>query len=188
MSPGEGKSSICACLAATIARSGKKTILIDADMRRPVQHQNFKLDNSRGLSTFLAGMTPKNVIDPSSVENLFIMTAGPIPPNPSELLHSERMGKLIGELSDTFDMIIIDSPPVLSVSDPMIVSKHVKGVILVSWAGSTTYEMLRKGIKLFREISVPIIGMILNRFDAKKSGYYYGYGDYYYSSNSDKKP
>ena len=83
-------------------------------------------------------------------------------------------------------MIIIDSPPILNVSDALLMSKNVQGVVIVSWAGSTTYDMVRKGLKLINEISAPIIGMVLNRLDAKKSGYYYGYGDYYYSSSSEK--
>lgn len=186
MSPSEGKSSISACLAVTIAQTGKKTLLIDADMRRPVQHQNLNLGNTTGLSSFLAGLETKNIIENGPVENLYVITAGPVPPNPSELLSSERMGKLIAKLSDVYDMILIDSPPVLNVSDPLIISKHVQGVVVVSWAGTTTYEMLRKGMKLFKEISVPLTGMILNRFDAKKSGYYYGYGDYYYASSKTK--
>ena len=185
MSPGEGKSSISACLAVAMAKAGKRTLLIDADMRRPTQHQNFKLENSKGLSSFLAGLTNTDIIDAGPLENLYLITAGPIPPNPSELLSSERMAKLLAKLSDVYEMIIIDSPPTLNVSDPLIISKNVQGAVIVTSAGSTTYEMIRKGLKQFREISVPLIGMVLNRFDAKKSGYYYGYGDYYYAA-SDK--
>jgi capsular exopolysaccharide synthesis family protein len=183
MSPGEGKSSICACLAATIAKTGKKTLLIDADMRRPVQHKNFNLENVSGLSAFLAGITTADMVQKGPVENLSIIASGPVPPNPSELLSSERMGKMIRELSKVYDMILIDSPPVLSVSDPLIISKNVQSVIVVTWAGSTTYDVLQKGLKLFKEISAHLVGVVLNRFDAKKSGYYYGYGDYYYSSS-----
>jgi polysaccharide biosynthesis transport protein len=182
MSPGEGKSSICACLATTVAKTGKKTLLIDADMRRPVQHKNFNLDDESGLSSFLAGITTADMVQKGPVDNLNIIASGPVPPNPSELLSSERMGKMINELSDVYDMIIIDSPPVLSVSDPLIISKNVQGVVIVTWAGSTTYDVLQKGLKLFKEISTHLIGVVLNRFDARKSGYYYGYGDYYYSS------
>lgn len=183
MSPGEGKSSICACLAASVAMAGKKTLLIDADMRRPVQHKNFNLDNVSGLSSFLAGVTTADMVQKGPVDHLDIIASGPVPPNPSELLSSERMGKMIRKLSDVYDMIIIDSPPVLSVSDPLIISKNVQGVIVVTWAGSTTYDVLDKGLKLFKEISAHLIGVVLNRFDARKSGYYYGYGDYYYSSS-----
>ena len=97
-----------------------------------------------------------------------IITAGPIPPNPSELLSSEKMKNLITKLSDVYDMIIVDSPPVLNVSDALLLSKNVRGVMIVSWAGSTTYDMVRKGLKLINEISAPLIGMVLNRLDAKK--------------------
>jgi capsular exopolysaccharide synthesis family protein len=184
-SPGEGKSSISACLASTVAKAGKKTLLIDADMRRPVQHKNFRIDNKVGLSNVLAGLATRDFINNGLVDNLHVITAGPVPPNPSELLSSEKMKRLIADLSDTYDMIIIDSPPVINVSDALLLSKHAQGVIIVSWAGSTTYEMIRKGLKQIREVAAPVIGMVLNRFDAKKSGYYYGYGDYYYSSTNE---
>jgi capsular exopolysaccharide synthesis family protein len=185
-SPGEGKSSVSTCLATTVARAGKKVLLIDADMRRPVQHTNFKIENKIGLSSFLAGQATKDFIHHTSVKDLSIITAGPIPPNPSELLSSEKMKNLITKLSDVYDMIIVDSPPILNVSDALLLSKNVRGVVIVSWAGSTTYDMVRKGLKLINEISAPLIGMVLNRLDAKKSGYYYGYGDYYYSSSSEQ--
>jgi len=139
-------------------------------------------ENRLGLSTYLAGGTSTNLIQTGSVDHLSVIPSGPVPPNPSELLSSGRMGKMIGELSKVYDMILIDSPPVLNVSDPLIIGKIVEGVIVVTWAGTTTYEVLRKGLKLLKDISTPLIGTVLNRFDAKKSGYYYGYGDYYYSS------
>lgn len=184
MSPGEGKSSISGCLALTIAKTGKKVLLIDADMRRPVQHKNFHLKNDSGLSTFLAKLNTQNVIRKKVFENLDIIPSGPVPPNPSELLSSNRMRKAIGKLADTYDMVIIDSPPIISVSDPLIISGYTHNVIIVTWAGSTTYEVLKKGLKLFKESAVSVNGIVLNRFDAKKTGYYYayGYGDYYYSA------
>jgi len=183
--PGEGKSSISACLAAAIAKTGKKVLLIDSDMRRPVQHKNFNLENSSGLSSFLAGVSGKNEsknCDP--VENLDIITAGPIPPNPSELLSSNRLKDTLKAFATEYDMVIIDTPPLASVTDPIILSKHVDGVIIVTWAGKTTYEMLRKGLKQLNEVDAPITGLVLNRFNARKSGYYYNYGDYYYASDS----
>ncbi len=182
MAPGEGKSSVSVCLAVTVAKTGQKTLLIDADMRRPVQYKNFNLENSSGLSSFLAGMTTRNIIQKNVVDGLDVITSGPVPPNPSELLSSAKMKKMTAKLTDNYDMVIIDSPPAISVSDPLIISKYVQGVIIVTWAGSTTYEMLKRGLKLFNETSASITGIVLNRFDAKKSGYYYGYGDYYYSS------
>jgi capsular exopolysaccharide synthesis family protein len=183
--PGEGKSSVSASLAMSLAHAGKKVLLIDADMRRPVQHKNFNIENSSGLSSFLAGVTAENEIGVENpVENLYLITSGPIPPNPSELLSSKKLKDLLSNVSVDYDMIIIDTPPLASVTDPVILSKLVDGVILVTWAGKTTYEMLGKGLKQLREVDAPLIGVVLNRFNAKKSGYYYNYGDYYYSSES----
>src|SRR3989339_52350 len=183
--PGEGKSSVSASLAMSLAHAGKKILLIDADMRRPVQHKNFNIENSSGLSSFLAGVTAENEIKKENpIENLYLITSGPIPPNPSELLSSKKLKDLLSDIASDYDMIIIDTPPLASVTDPVILSKHVDGVILVTWAGKTTYEMLGKGLKQLREVNAPLTGLVLNRFNAKKSGYYYNYGDYYYSSES----
>jgi len=183
--PGEGKSSVSASLAMSLAHAGKKILLIDADMRRPVQHKNFNIENSSGLSSFLAGVSAENEIKKENpIENLYLIPSGPIPPNPSELLSSKKLKDLLSNVSVDYDMIIIDTPPLASVTDPVILSKLVDGVILVTWAGKTTYEMLGKGLKQLREVDAPLIGVVLNRFNAKKSGYYYNYGDYYYSSES----
>ena len=183
--PGEGKSSISASLAMSLAQVGKKVLLLDADMRRPVQHKNFNIENTSGLSSFLAGVSGRNDINVENpIENLYLIPSGPIPPNPSELLSSKKLKDLLSKVSVDYDMIIIDTPPLASVTDPVILSKLVDGVILVTWAGKTTYEMLGKGLKQLREVDAPIIGVVLNRFNAKKSGYYYNYGDYYYSSES----
>ena len=185
MTPGEGKSSICSCLGSSIAQTGKKVLIIDADMRRPTQYKNFNIENTNGLSSFLAGISKEDediviLVD----ENLSIIPSGPIPPNPSELLSSARLLELIEKHSRAFDMIIFDTPPLASVTDPVILSQHVDGVIVVTWAGKTTHEILGKGLKQLKDISAPITGLVLNRFNAKKSGYYYNYGDYYYSSES----
>ena len=185
ITPGEGKSSVSACLAITTAQAGKKVLLIDADMRRPVQHKNFNLENKSGLSSFLAGISEGKGLELNTpIENFDIITAGPIPPNPSELLGSKRFISLISDASEIYDRIIIDTPPLASVTDPIILSQHVDGFILVTWAGKTNYEILGNGIKKLREANAPITGLVLNRFSAKKSGYYYNYGDYYYASDS----
>ena len=118
------------------------------------------------------------------IENLDIITAGPIPPNPSELLSSKKFVSLIQDVSRQYDMVIVDTPPLASVTDPIILSKHVDSFIIVTWAGKTTHELLGKGIKQLKEVGAPLTGVVLNRFNAKKSGYYYNYGDYYYSSES----
>ena len=184
ITPGEGKSSISACLAATVAQTGKKVLIVDADMRRPVQHKNFTLDNTSGLSSFLAGVSQQEEIRFNPMENMDLIPSGPIPPNPSELLSSKKLEALLNDVEDDYDMIIIDTPPLASVTDPLILSRLVQGVIIVTWAGKTTYEMLGKGLKQLREVEAPLTGIVLNRFSAKKSGYYYNYGDYYYASES----
>ena len=185
MIPGEGKSSICSCLAASIAQTGKKILIIDADMRRPTQYKNFNVENTLGLSSFLAGLSKEyeETINPID-ENLHLIPSGPIPPNPSELLSSARLLTMIEQVSKIYDMVIVDTPPLASVTDPLILSRNVDGVIIVTWAGKTTHEILRKGLRQLEDISAPITGLVLNRFSAKKSGYYYNYGDYYYSSES----
>jgi capsular exopolysaccharide synthesis family protein len=188
MTSGEGKSSVCACLASAIAQTGKKVLVIDGDMRRPTQHKIFGLDNSAGLSSLLAGMDVSGdalinrKVDATGL--IDIITSGPIPPNPSELLSSTMAGTLINKAAGSYDFIIVDTPPLASVTDPLITSRHVDGVIIVTWAGKTNYELMGKGIRQFKDISAPIMGVVLNRFSAKKSGYYYNYGDYYYASES----
>ncbi|HKL00191.1 MAG TPA: polysaccharide biosynthesis tyrosine autokinase [Desulfotignum sp.] len=185
VTPGEGKSSVTACLAISIAHAGKKVLLIDADMRRPTQYKHFLLDNNAGLSSYLAGVSDlATSLHESVLENLDIMTSGPVPPNPSELLSSKNLSLLLSDAVNTYDMVLVDTPPLASVTDPVIVSRQVAGVILVTWAGKTTHEMLGKGIKQLKEVDAPMTGVVLNYFNARKSGYYYNYGDYYYASTS----
>lgn len=185
IAPGEGKSSVSGCLAYSLSQAGKSVLLIDADMRRPVQHKNFGFNNAVGLSSLLAGISDKtDAIESQVTENLDIISSGPIPPNPSELLSSDKFTLALQDFSKTYDIIIIDTPPIASVTDPIILSQHVDSFIIVTWAGKTTHEMLGKGIKQLKEVDGPLTGVVLNRFNAKKTGYYYNYGDYYYSSES----
>ncbi len=189
MTPGEGKSSISTGLAAVIAQAGKKVLLIDADMRRPTIHKVFGLDHTTGLSSFLAGVEdiPRTQLIHRSVAStatLDVMTAGPIPPNPSELLSSYKLRKFIQKASVIYDIVIVDTPPVGSVADPLIISSYVDKALIVSWTGQTTYELLGKGLRQLKDVSAPVSGIVLNRFSAKKTGYYYNYGDYYYTSDT----
>jgi len=184
MGPKDGKSSIASCLALSMARAGMQVLLVDADMRRPQVHNNFKLGNESGLSSYLAGSGSGGYLQKGVVENLDIMSSGPVPPNPSELLSSEKTGKLVEKFRSAYDTVIIDSPP-LGVTDPLMISRAVDGVLLVASAGDTKYEMMDKGIRQLRDVSAKITGVVLNRFEAKKSGYYYNYSDYYYSSDTD---
>ncbi len=180
----DGKSTVSLCLAATMAQTDKHILLIDADMRRPTQHTLSNIDNSAGLSSYLAGVTPKVKIKKNCLKNLDIITSGPVPPNPSELLHSTMFTTMLNYFKTKYDMVIIDAPPITGVTDPIIISNQTDGVILVTSAGKTTYDMLNKVLKQLMEVTAPMTGIVLNRFNPKKGGYYYhNYGDYYYSSD-----
>jgi capsular exopolysaccharide synthesis family protein len=187
-SPGEGKTTTAINLAVTLAaQSATKVLLIDADLRRPNIGSLFDLDESYGLSTFLSGVSDQEIIEETPVPNMSVITAGPIPPNPSELLSSSLMNDLYDRLEKKFDFIIIDSPPILSVSDGLLLSTDVDGTIIVIKAGKTAHEIVRRALKALNDIGSRVIGSILNAVDIKKSTYYYyGYKKYYHYYSSDK--
>ncbi|RJP79736.1 MAG: polysaccharide biosynthesis tyrosine autokinase [Desulfobacteraceae bacterium] len=180
MASGEGKTTTAANLASTIAKTGKNVLLIDADLRRPRLHKVFNLENTSGLSTFLSGISNGDILQKSAVGNLSIMTSGPIPPIPSELLNSSRMDKLVKTLSSKFDHIIFDSAPVMSVTDSQILIRFIDSIIVVVKSGRTTYEAAQKGLKILKDIDSHPIGMVINAVDTKHDGinHYYGYDGY----------
>ncbi|HEY7034092.1 MAG TPA: polysaccharide biosynthesis tyrosine autokinase [Thermomicrobiales bacterium] len=174
--PGEGKSTMAANLAVTLAQAGFVTALVDADLRRPSQHRIFGVGNDRGLSTLLSA--PDRAWDwgavPTMLPNLTLVPAGPLPPNPADLLSLERMRELLTEMRHTFDVIVLDTPPVLVVSDPLIVAAHVDGMILVAKAGKTRLDALRRAAATIQRGSVRIIGVIVNQQTGRGTdGYYY---------------
>lgn len=175
MSVQEGKTITAANLAETIAQVGYKVVLVDADMRRPSINKFFSIDNYKGLSTALCGISDKDIITELPDRNLSLIPSGPIPPNPSELLSSARMADLLSSLAH-FDFVIIDSPPLLTVTDGLILHKMVEGTIVVARAEKTTYEACGKGLKLLNEINPHVLGVVINALDMRKSKYYdYGY-------------
>jgi succinoglycan biosynthesis transport protein ExoP len=184
MSPGEGKTVTAVNLALTIAQSEHSVLLIDGDLRRPRIHKIFGLDNSKGLSSYLAGNSHINVISEGIPSNLSVIPSGPIPPNPSELLGSSRMANLIKVLGGKFDIIVVDSAPLMSVTDSHVLSKILEGTIIVVKAGETTFENVRRGIKNLKDRESHFLGIIINCLDVKKSGYYYyhSYKNYYSST------
>ena len=180
--PGEGKSTTSANIAIAIAQSGSHVLLIDADMRKSVQHKIFELVNKKGLSTAVSKMhTPDECIQKNVMENLDVMTAGPIPPNPSELLASDTMEQMLNELSEKYDAILIDTPPVNVVTDAMELAKSVSGIVLVVRYGRTTDEDVDNVFKRVELANMNLLGFILNGVKSKHAGYYskHGKGKYY---------
>nr|WP_315969826.1 CpsD/CapB family tyrosine-protein kinase [Bacillus testis] len=177
-SPGEGKSTTSANLAIIFAQQGKKILLIDTDLRKPTIHKKFCVHNQIGLSNVL---TKKQAIEDAimdtSIKNLSILTSGPIPPNPAELLISKAMENLLGKLYKEFDVVILDTPPVLAVADAQILSKHADGVILVVASGQTETEQGKKAKQLLVSSNATILGVVLNNKKQEKNDYYYYYGN-----------
>jgi capsular exopolysaccharide synthesis family protein len=183
--PREGKTTTALNLAITLAQRGDRVVLIDSDLRRPRVHRALHVSSEGGLSSFLSGnLTIDNLPKPvPKVPNLFVIAAGPTPPNPAELLSSEPVSTLFSELRRQFDFVILDSPPTITVADSMILAAHADGVILVAHGGVTTRESLRHTRKLIGSTNARIIGVVLNNVDVRSADYryYYSYyyGDYY---------
>ncbi len=175
----EGKSTVAANLAIVEAQSGKKVVIIDADMRRPKVHVQFNKSNRRGLSDVVTGkLRIEDVVKAfDQVENLSIITCGTIPPNPSELLGSERMSQTLKELEERFDLVIIDTPPMI-VSDAQILSGKVGGVIFVVIPGQTRAITALRPMEELHRIGSPVLGVVANKIP-KSRDYYYGGYDYY---------
>ncbi|MBP2075910.1 CpsD/CapB family tyrosine-protein kinase [Oceanobacillus polygoni] len=175
--PSEGKSMTTANLAVVYAQQGKKVLLIDADLRKPTIHYTFRLDNLKGLSNVLVGdIALQEAIVPSAVQDLDLISCGPIPPNPSELLGSKRMQRMIAEARELYDVIIFDTPPVLAVTDAQILSAFVDGSILVVRSKSTETESAQKAVESLRAVNAKVLGTVLNDRDKKESNHYYYYG------------
>ncbi|MDG5466855.1 polysaccharide biosynthesis tyrosine autokinase [Deltaproteobacteria bacterium IMCC39524] len=177
--PSAGKTTTAVNLATALAQSEKKVLLIDADLRKPRVHKVFSKSNKHGLSSYLSGGDGKQLLQKGPIENLTLITAGPIPPNPSELLSSKRMAQMIEDLSANYDVIICDSPPLMSVSDARVLSNLFEGTILVVRAHLTPFDLARKAIKSLADVNAPLLGMVINAIELKKSDYYYN--DYYTS-------
>ena len=179
---GEGKSTTAANLAIVMAQTGQRVILVDADLRRPVQHRLFELPNSKGLTMALLDLNapPKEHLQATSVPGLQIMTSGAIPPNPAELLGSQRQADLLADLEKEAALIILDSPPVLTVADALVLAPRVSGVLLVVEVGSTRRGAVQKAVDTLLHADARVLGVALNRLTLRRSAYYYHYYQQYY--------
>jgi len=177
----DGKTSITINIARALSQDSKKVVIIDCDLRKPRVHKVFGMKNSDGLSSYLTGNLGGDLLHDIPGENIKVITSGPIPPNPAELLNSKKMRTLIEKMAGMFDFILIDSPPVQRVTDSLVLSQVVDGTIVVVRAGKTTNEMLASGMKKLRDVNAHCLGFVLNGMKEGDAGggYYSGYNTYY---------
>ncbi|PTJ64498.1 polysaccharide biosynthesis tyrosine autokinase [Mammaliicoccus sciuri] len=176
--PGAGKSTVSANVAVTYAQAGYKTLLIDGDMRKPTQHYIFNTDNIDGFSNLIINKTDYNkAIHKTDIVNLDLLTSGPIPPNPSELIGSEKSLEVFEYLRSEYDFIIIDTPPVNTVTDAQLFAEIAKYVVYVVDVQKNDRNAIKKGKELIEKAGAKILGVVLNKApEDKSSSYYYYYG------------
>lgn len=182
--PGEGKSITTANLAVTMAQAFFKTIVVDTDMRQPSLHQIFELPNKQGITDLIRSpeLEIEECLYDSGVDNLQVLTSGSLPPNPAEILGSQRMAELLQRLEEMADVIIFDSPPVMAVTDASVLSSQVDGVILVIKAKRTRRSMAREAAQRLQQVGANILGGVLNQVPSRGGQYYQGYSAYSHSS------
>ena len=190
--PSEGKTTTSYAIAQGFARMGRKVLLVDVDLRRPSVHRRLDLDNEKGMSTLLTNQdSVEHVVKPSGLKNLDVITSGPVPPSPTELIASVRMEELIEELTAQYDVVVFDSPPILGLADAPLISALVQGVIFIIESERARRGSLKASLRRLRTMRPVILGAVLTMFDPTKlsHGYseYYGYDYYSYDSAKSKK-
>jgi protein-tyrosine kinase len=188
--PAEGKTTTASNFSVVCAQAGSRVCLVDADLRKPSLHRVFRTDNQRGLTTaLLEGKTLADVAAPTIVPGLSIVVSGPLPPNHAELSASKRMHDLLEAAARDFDFVICDTPPVLSVSDAVALSAQCDGVILVVRAGGVSTGVVRRAAEQITAVKGRILGVLLNRVDMSRDGYYAEYHRYskaYYGDDAER--
>ena len=181
--PGEGKTTTAANMAVTMADRGMRVLIVDTDLRRPNVHRVLRMERGPGLADVLReGLDPKSVIRPTRIENLWIISSGRVPPNPSELLGSARMAELMQQLGAEFDLVICDAPSVLVVTDPVLLATHVETCIMVVSTNNARRETVVRAKKLLETANVNVVGVVVNGLETTRRHYYYYY--YYYDDGS----
>ena len=172
----EGKSTILANLAVTTAQTGKRVIVVDCDLRRPRLHELFGLGNERGLTTMMVDDAARTEppLQETGVDKLWLLSSGPLPPNPAEILASQRMGEIISSLAERADLVLFDAPPVVAVTDAAVLSTKVDGVLLVVSAGQTRRQYAQRAKSVLEKVNAHLAGVVLNNvpFDATLHRYY----------------
>ncbi len=176
--PDAGKSIMSSNLAVVSAQQGKKTLLIDLDLRKPTQHRVFFNSNERGVTSVLLHPDHKSMaIQDTEVERLHVLTSGPIPPNPTEILNTQALVDLINGLRADYDQIILDAPPVLVASDARLIARLADGIVFIIKSGASEYKKIAKSIELLQKTQTKILGAVLNKPSAQPGKMYYTYGD-----------
>ena len=185
--PNEGKTTTAVNIAINFTQTGSKVLLVDCDLRNPSLHKLLRCPNEQGLTNYLTGNAdPAEVTQSLGIPGLFVMTAGPVPPNPAELLQGGKLIELVALGAQRFDYVIIDSPPLLGLADAVIIADAVQATIMVAAANSTRTGAFEAGVKRLHHSRASILGTVLTKFDLKKSGDSYGYGyGYSYGGDSD---
>nr|WP_163182726.1 CpsD/CapB family tyrosine-protein kinase [Neobacillus sedimentimangrovi] len=175
--PAEGKSTIAVNMAVVFAQQGRRVLLVDADMRKPIMHYTFNQLNTYGLTSVLTReMTLVKAVKETNEKDLFVLTSGPVPPNPAELLSSMAMERFFREAEEQFDMIVFDTPPLMAVTDAQILANKCDGTILVVSSGKTDKDQLVKAKDLLDSVQSKLLGVVLNNKKLKNTNYYYYYG------------
>ena len=188
--PKEGKSTTAANLAIALSQAGNHVALIDADLRRPILHSVFGMKKEDGLTNYLAAsISYEEVFKTTFVDNLKLVTSGILPPNPSELLSSQKMEDFLNRLQQEFDVVVIDSPPVIAVTDATVLSTKVDGTLLVVYAGQTERDAIKRAVNMLDSVSARLLGIVLNGFDVQGiyGSYYYYYYHHYYGGERGSK-
>ena len=177
--PGEGKTTSVANFGVVAAEGGSRVCLIDSDLRRPTLHRVFGVTNTRGLTTALLHNLPlADVAQPTRTPSLSVVTSGPLPPNPSELVGSRRMRELIAATATDFDLVLCDSPPIISVTDGIALAAQCDGVVLVIRAGAIAHDAIRRATEQIEAVKSRVLGVLLNNVDLRRDGHYYQYYRY----------
>lgn len=185
--PSEGKSTTIANLGTVMAQAGVRVIIVDCDLRKAQQHKMFGLNNDMGMTNILVGAKEiDQVIKETDIPNLRVITSGPFPPNPAELLGSEKMKAVFRTLDGMADIVLVDSPPVLMVADAALISSLMDGVIMVIRAAVTKIDAVKQALEHLKKANARVIGSVLNSLEGS-SGQYYYYGDSYYGEQGRKK-
>jgi len=175
--PDEGKSLVLANLAVTLAQTGKRVLIVDCDLRLPMQHKIYGMSNLQGITNVLAeNVNPMDYIQETKVKGVSLLASGPIPPNPSELLGSERLGTVLAQLEEAYDYVLVDAPPVLAVTDASLLATRLDGVILVARAGVAQTNRAKEALQQLTTAKARVLGAVINGIERKKGeGYYYYY-------------